>query len=164
MRRFIFYIISLLLLAFVLFTLKKVNDLPQDLYQLSDSIYLEKVDYFSNYKLLKKTNSNYETIDASITSINKIANLIIYYSNSKKEYYVINNNLQVQRFKNMQSINNDYHLGEISLLLPWQFIEKYKKHDFIKTIREITVILIVLFIILLFKELIITLKSKKQQV
>ncbi|MCG6187670.1 hypothetical protein [Maribellus maritimus] len=160
MKRLISYTVSSLLLAFVLLIMKKTNDLPQDLYQLSDAVFLEKVDYFSNYKLLRKSNGDYETIDVSITLINKIADLIIYYSNSTKEYCIITGDAEVQGFKDMESISNQYHLGKISLLPPRKFIEEYKKYDLLKTIREITLILIVLFIILIFKEVIVKLKSK----
>ncbi|MBW6533779.1 MAG: hypothetical protein K0B11_02105 [Mariniphaga sp.] len=160
MKRLLLFTLSLLLLLSFLFVMKKWIDLPQDLYPLSDSLYLEKVDYFSNYSLLKKTNDDYEKIITSISKINRISNIIICFSNSTKEYFVITDNAEVQKFNNIESINNQYNLSEITLLSPWQFIEKYKKHDFFKTIREIIVILIILLIILLFRELIVKLKSK----
>ncbi len=159
MKRIIFFTVSLVLLVTFLFVMKKWIGLPQDLYPLSDSIYLEKVDYFSNYTLLKKTNNDYEKINTSISEINRISNVIICFSNSTKEYFVITDNAEILKFDNIESIKNQYYLGEISLLSPWQFIEKYKRDDLLKTIREITIILIVLFIILLFRELIVKLKS-----
>jgi len=130
--------------------------LPQDLYRLSDRIFLEKVDYFSSYRLLKKVNDDYVLLDASITKINRISDTVICYSNSTKEYLVISKNDNVQRFDNLK---NQYNIHEESLLSPWQFIEKYKQHDRLKTIREILLILIVLIVVLLLRELIVKLKS-----
>lgn len=159
MKRLIFFGTSLLFLVFVLFVMKKSIELPQDMYQLSDSIFIEKIDYFSDYRLIKKMDSDYEIINASISGINKISNLLVCYSSPTKKYFVISENSEVQQFESLESIKKQYSFYEISFLSPWQFIENYKKHDFSKTIREVIVILIVLFVVLLLRVLIMKLKS-----
>lgn len=159
MKRLILYFASLLFLVILLLILNEKEDLPQDYYKLADGIYLEKVDYFSKYRLIKKVNDKNEVLNASISQINEFSDMFVCYTKATNQYVVISKDGNIQMFKDSATLKNQYEFEESSLLSPWQFIENYKMSDRLKTIREIVLISIVLFVVLILKEFLVKLRS-----
>ena len=161
MKKLILYGISLCFLIIAFIFLNKENDCPQDLYKLNDSIYLEKVDYFSHYRIIEKSEKDYKRIVDLVSKIGVENEKIVYQLDSDKKYYILTKNTEIVVFKDLPRLKETYSISNLKLTSPWQFIEGYKKTDFKKTVREIVTIAIIVQLTLIFLVFIKYLKTAK---
>lgn len=141
----LFSLLALLIATYFVFRYKDIY--KQDNYKLNTNFYLEKIDYFSKYSILKKSNNDYVTIitDIEAISILKDSYLIKFKEKSTLKYlylysfsdeYIITDNL------------NDFEKlilsQDIIWKKPWQIVEIETLSNPIKLIRQILLILIII--------------------
>lgn len=161
MKKTIFFGASLCLSLIALFFLNKENDCPQNLYRLKDNIYLEKIDYFSHYRIIQKSGNNNTAIKDFVSRIGMEDEIIICQLDSDKKFYLILEDAEPRAYESLSLLKEMNSIPNIKLISPWQFIEGYKKTDHKKTLHEIIIIAIIIQITLLLVLLIKYLKKDK---
>lgn len=142
---FLFSILALLITAYIAF---RHNDIcSQDNYKLNANFYLKKIDYFSKYSILKKSNNDCITIITNIEAISMVKDsyLIKFKEKSTLKYlylypfsdeYIITDNLN--EF-------DDLILSQkIIWKKPWQIVEIKTLSNPIKLISQILIMLIII--------------------
>lgn len=149
MRKITLYIILLIVLAtliLIYITMRYKNVENQNYYKLNSNIYLEKIDYFSEYAIVKKNGDVYTTFITNVEAIfvlekgylikfkEKSATKFLYVD-AWKDQYVIND-----RLKEFDDLIIPH---ELDWKKPWQIVEIITLGNPKKLISQILLIVII---------------------
>ena len=141
----LFVVLVMLIIAYI--TVRYNNIDKQDNYKLNSKFYLEKIDYFSKYSIVKKSDNDYITIITNIEAISilkdsylikfKEKSILKYlYLDFYSEEYIITDNIN--------DFDKSILLQEIIWKKPWQIVEIKTLNNPIKLISQILLILIII--------------------
>ncbi len=119
----------------------------RDYYKLTENFYLNKIDHFSKYSILKKSNNNYETIVDNVEEMSALENtyLIKFKENATLKYlYLYPSSDEYFMADNLNDLDEFISSQNIVWNSPWQVVESETLGNPLKLTSHILLILIIL--------------------
>ena len=132
-------LIVILVLSGILFWIKTERALSFDLFELNKYYYIERLDHFSEYRLVMNIGKKNKLISNSVETIFK----------TNDGVFFINMD---QNFLKIEPKSSEYTMVDklpidIEIFKPWQFVETKILSSNSRTIRLITQIIIIFYIV-----------------
>ncbi|HPW67498.1 MAG TPA: hypothetical protein PLS84_10535 [Salinivirgaceae bacterium] len=143
----LFSILVLLIVAYGVVRYYDTSELHY--YKLTENFYLNKIDHFSKYSILKKSNSNYETVIENVEEMSVLENtyLIKFKENSALKYlYLYPSSDKYIVADNINDLDGMISSQNIVWDNPWQVAENETLNNPSKLTSQILLILIILLV------------------
>ncbi|HOG19638.1 MAG TPA: hypothetical protein PKW37_04270 [Salinivirgaceae bacterium] len=143
----LFSVLALLVIAYGV--VRYYDTCEQDYYKLTENFYLNKIDHFSKYSILKKNNSSYETIIDNVVKMSVLENtyLIKFKENSALKYlYLYPSSDKYIVADNLSDLDEMISSQNIVWDSPWQVVENETLNNPAKLTSQILLILITLLV------------------
>ncbi len=143
----IFLYLSLIILVLVYIMTRYKDSVKQDYYELNSGFYLEKIDYFSQYSVVKKSGADYVPFISNVEAIASLEDgyLIKFKDKSEWKFIYLSANLDTQIISdNITDFDKFASLQELAWRKPWQVVEIKTISNENKLISQIVLILIII--------------------
>jgi hypothetical protein len=153
--KYLLLLVPIGILIYSHYYLTQKSNISFDFYKLVPNYYLNKIDYFSDYSVVKKVNDHFETVLNNVESLGKTENGIYINTSIGSENKIVffsNNNDSQPDSMTADKFSKEFTKHKIKWMEPWQFVENSTLHNKLKLLNQIIILAIIILSLFFIKK------------